>query len=188
MRRWLNWLAAGGIVLGLGFSTLSTLTELEEAALEPLPPDTRIDRIEVHKSRHELVLIADERPNRTYKVALGSGGIGPKLQEGDRKTPEGRYRINGRNPNSAFHLSLRISYPEPHEVKAARERGVSPGGDIMIHGLPNGSGWIGERHLLADWTAGCIAVTDAEIEEIWRVVKTIRRSRSSLRPPSCRAP
>ena len=171
MRRWFKFLAAGAIILGLCFGTLTTLTELEEAALEPLPPRTKVDRIEVHKTRHELVLIADERPIRTYRVALGGGGPGPKLQEGDRKTPEGRYRINGRNPNSAFHLSLRISYPEPHEVKAARARGVSPGGDIMIHGLPNGSGWIGERHLLADWTAGCIAVTNAEIEEIWRVVK-----------------
>lgn len=171
MRRLIKWLGAVVLVVGVGIGVLAGLTEWDTLRDEPLPVEATVDRIVVHKSRHELVLLSNERPIRTYKVALGSGGLGPKMQEGDGKTPEGRYRISGRNANSAFQLSLRISYPEPHEVEAARARGVSPGGDIMIHGLPNGSGWLGERHLLADWTAGCIAVTNAEIEELWRVVR-----------------
>lgn len=171
MRRLVKWLCALLIVVGVGVGVLAGLTEWESAELEPLPLDAEVDRIVVHKARHELVLLSKGQPVRTYRVALGGGGPGPKVQEGDGKTPEGQYRISGRNPNSAFHLSLRISYPEPNEVAAAKSRGVSPGGDIMIHGLPNGTGWLGERHLLSDWTAGCIAVTNAEIEELWRVVK-----------------
>ena len=106
----------------------------------------------------------------TFSVALGAGGLGPKVQQGDERVPEGRYLIAGRNPKSAFHLSLRIGYPTPAQVEAARARGIDPGGDIMIHGLPNGQGWLGSQHLRSDWTAGCIAVTNEEIEWLWRAV------------------
>ncbi len=109
-------------------------------------------------------------PLKTYIVALGTTELGPKQREGDKKTPEGLYRISGRNPKSCCHLSLRISYPEPRDIALAKERGEPPGGDIMIHGLPNGFGGIGALHRLYDWTAGCIGVTDQEIEELWRVV------------------
>ncbi len=129
----------------------------------------RADQIVVNKSKRELLLYSNGKPIRTYRVALGDA-VGPKLRQGDRKTPEGLYRISGRNPASAFHKSLRISYPSAADrARAARER-VNPGGDIMIHGLPNGQGYIGAAHRLADWTDGCIAVTNAEIEEIWRLV------------------
>ncbi len=136
----------------------------------PLPPGTRADRILVVKSRRAMTLFRSGAELRTYDVALARGGMAPKRREGDALVPEGRYTISGRNPRSAFHLALRISYPEPRDVAAARARGEPPGGDIMIHGLPNGLGWLGALHRRADWTAGCIAVTDAEIEEIWRVV------------------
>jgi murein L,D-transpeptidase YafK len=85
------------------------------------------------------------------------------------KTPEGLYSIDYRNPHSDYHLALHISYPAPDDVKRAAARGVSAGGDIMIHGLPNGRGWIGKLHRQKDWTAGCIALTDKEIEELWRI-------------------
>lgn len=128
------------------------------------------DLLVVDKSLHRLSLFEHGRLLRVYQVALGGGGLGPKIRAGDRRTPEGRYVIDGRNPHSTYHLSLHISYPDAQDIAAAAARGVAPGGDIMIHGLRNGLGWIGGAHRRYDWTAGCIGVTDAEIEEIWRLV------------------
>lgn len=108
---------------------------------------------------------------REFRVAIGRGDPGPKQQQGDGRVPEGSYRIVGHNPNSAFHLSLRIGYPTPEQVAAAAKRGVNPGGDIMIHGLPNDRGWIGSRHTEFDWTDGCVAVTNREIEWLYKAVK-----------------
>jgi len=129
-----------------------------------------VDRILIEKAAHRMTLYDGERVIRSYRVSLGGGGLVPKPREGDRRTPEGDYRISGRNPRSAYHLSLRISYPTPAQVAQARRRGVSPGGDIMIHGLPNGRGWMKSAYVGRDWTDGCIAVSDDEIEEIWRLV------------------
>jgi murein L,D-transpeptidase YafK len=128
------------------------------------------DRIIVLKASHEMTLFKNGHPLKTYRVALGRGGIGPKLRAGDDKVPEGVYRIVGRNGHSAFHLALRVGYPTPGQVSQARSRGVDAGGDIMIHGIRNGWGWIGSAHRQLDWTRGCIAVTNREIEEIWRLV------------------
>jgi murein L,D-transpeptidase YafK len=129
-----------------------------------------VDRILVEKAAHRLTLYDGDHAVRTYRISLGGGGLAPKSREGDRRTPEGDYRISGRNPRSAYHLSLRISYPTPAQVADARRRGVSPGSDIMIHGLPNGRGLVKSAYVGRDWTDGCIAVTDDEIEEIWRLV------------------
>ncbi len=128
------------------------------------------DRIVVRKAKRELVLLRAGKAIRTYRIALGRTPIGAKDREGDGKTPEGSYTISGRNRASKFHLSLRISYPEPRDRERAQRLHVPPGGDIMIHGLPNGQGAIGASHLAEDWTEGCIAVTNSEIEEIWRLV------------------
>ena len=127
------------------------------------------DRILVRKAKRELVLLHQGRVLRSYRVALGGNPVGPKRRRGDGKTPEGLYTITARNSGSAFHRSLRISYPNAADRARARRDGVNPGGDIMIHGLPNGRGYIGKAHRLVDWTDGCIAVTDEEIEEIWRL-------------------
>jgi murein L,D-transpeptidase YafK len=128
------------------------------------------DRIVVLKSERTLTLMHEGKPFKTYKVALGGEPIGPKTQQGDHKTPEGTYTIDGRNLHSQFHKGLHVSYPSAQDVTQARKRGVSPGGAIMIHGLPNGMGWVGSAHLARDWTDGCIAVTDEEIDEIWKLV------------------
>jgi murein L,D-transpeptidase YafK len=128
------------------------------------------DRILVQKKAHLLTLFSDGQPIKTYRIALGRGGLGQKFQAGDNKVPEGVYRIVGRNPHSAFHLALRVGYPTPEQVGQAHQRGVDPGGDIMIHGIRNGLGWIGPLQREVDWTKGCIAVTDREIEEIWHLV------------------
>ena len=132
--------------------------------------DAVADRVLINKSERRLSLYRENRLLRTYKIALGPNPVGHKEREGDGRTPEGRYVIDSRNRNSAFHRSLRISYPNAEDRRRARRLGVSPGGDIMIHGLPNGMAAIGKAHILRDWTQGCIAVTNAEIEEIWRVV------------------
>lgn len=128
------------------------------------------DRVVVNKSKRELLLFWRGRVIRSYRIALGRSPVGAKQRQGDEKTPEGEYFISGRNAKSAFHRSLRISYPNAADQARARREKTDPGGDIMIHGLPNGQGWIGAAHRLADWTQGCIAVTNEGIEEIWRLV------------------
>jgi len=117
-----------------------------------------------------LTLISKGKVLKSYKIALGGNPNGPKERQGDNKTPEGSYVIDSRNRGSLYHLSLHISYPNEKDKKRAKQRGVSPGGDIMIHGLKNGFSWVGGRHTEADWTKGCIAVTDEEIVEIAKLV------------------
>ncbi len=125
-----------------------------------------VDRILIEKSARRLMLISRGEVLKTYKIALGGNPIGPKERQGDNKTPEGTYVIDARNRDSRFHLSLHISYPNERDKKRAKELGVSPGGGIMIHGIKNGFSWVGDAHAGVDWTKGCIAVTDQEIEEI----------------------
>ena len=135
----------------------------------PLPVGTTIDRILVEKSARRLSVFRNGDPVKVYRIALGRNPLGAKQEEGDMKTPEGIYHVDGRNPESSFHLALHISYPSDEDRKRASARDVSAGFDIMIHGIQNGRGWIGAFHRWEDWTAGCIAVTDEEIEELWRV-------------------
>ena len=122
------------------------------------------DMVVVFKSSRRMVLYSNGTPLRDYDIGLGWAPTGDKEFEGDGRTPEGSYYINRRNPNSAFHLSLGISYPDLNQVALAEAEGRNPGGDIFIHG------GLGKRRQRGDWTAGCIAVSDREIEEIWRLV------------------
>jgi murein L,D-transpeptidase YafK len=135
-----------------------------------LPEGTQVDRVVVRKSARTLELYRGIELLRTYSVALGRNPLGHKQQEGDGRTPEGHYVLDYRNPKSAFHRSLHVSYPSPNDTAAARGRGVSPGGMIMVHGVKNGMGLVGRLHRLFDWTDGCIAVSDREMDEIWRTV------------------
>ena len=164
-RRWLLKLSG---VLGIVLLAATGLKVLQVGS--PLPASARADQIIVNKQARELWLMAKGKPLKRYRIALGGNPRGHKTQQGDQRTPEGVYRIAGRNPRSAYHRALRVSYPNARDRRRAKQQGVSPGGDIMIHGLPNGLGWIGPLHRWVDWTAGCIAVTDPEIEEIWRAV------------------
>lgn len=137
-----------------------------EPRLPPQAPiEGPVDLILVDKSARVMVLYQNGWPVRLYPIALGFDPEGPKTAEGDGKTPEGRYRIDRRNPRSAFHLSLGIDYPRPAQRRAARALGQSPGGDIFFHGQPNAMP-AGYR-MRGDWTAGCIALTNAQIEEVW---------------------
>jgi murein L,D-transpeptidase YafK len=124
----------------------------------------RADRVVLNKGRREMLLLRGESVLRSYRVSLGREPVGHKEREGDGRTPEGRYVIDRRNPKSRYHLSLRISYPNEADRARALEMGVEPGGDVMIHGLKDGV----RRE--DDWTQGCIAVTDEEMDEIWKLV------------------
>ena len=156
--------------------TLEQELKGKEAEVTALKKDVVIipkgpaDRILIEKKERRMTLYSKGRALKSYQIALGGNPTGPKERQGDNKTPEGIYRIDARNRNSQFHLSLHISYPNEKDKKRARELGVSPGGDIMIHGLKNGLSWVGEQHTELDWTKGCVAVTDEEIEEIDKVV------------------
>ena len=129
------------------------------------------DRIIVRKKERRMDLMQGGQAMKTYNIALGGNPVGPKTRQGDHRTPEGIYVIDRRNPQSQFHRSLHISYPNAEDRERARRLGVPPGGDIFIHGLPNGYGFLGAAHRTRDWTDGCIAVTDQEIEEIWKLVE-----------------
>lgn len=130
----------------------------------------KADRIIVHKKSRTMDLMRSGQILKTYRIALGGEPVGRKVRRGDHRTPEGVYVIDRRNSQSQFHRSLHISYPNAEDKERAKRLGVSPGGDIFIHGLPNGYGWIGAAHRAKDWTDGCVAVTDHEIEEIWLLV------------------
>ncbi len=133
-----------------------------------LPPLVgTIDRIVVEKSARRMTIFQGDQAMRVYRVALGFKPSGDKQRQGDGRTPEGSFKINRRNDASAYHLSLGIDYPQPDDIARATEAGFDPGGDIFFHGQPNSLA--GQPALPGDWTAGCIALTDAEIREIWAV-------------------
>lgn len=133
----------------------------------PLPVSAVADKVVVLKGERKLQLLHGAEVLKTYRVALGGSPVGPKSKQGDHKTPEGTYILDRHNPHSLYHRSIHISYPNDEDVARARKLGVLTGGDVFLHGLPNDF-----RGLLApgDWTDGCIALTNEEIDEIWRVV------------------
>lgn len=154
-------IAAG--TFALLFALLSSLVVQAE--------DEKVDRILVEKGKRRLFLLDGEDIVRVFWISLGDNPVGHKLQEGDERTPEGTYTIDYRNPDSRFHRSLHISYPNDADRERAEREGVDPGGMIMIHGIGNALGWLRRFHRLMDWTDGCIAVTDAEMDTIWKLVE-----------------
>ncbi len=140
------------------------------SAGDELSASARADRVLVLKRERKLVLLANGRMLKTYRIALGGDPLGPKEREGDHQTLEGIYVLDRRNPKSRFYRSIHNSYPDAKDRARAQQLGVPAGGDIMIHGLPNRYRWVGNAHRLHDWTDGCIAVTDKEMDEIWRAV------------------
>lgn len=130
----------------------------------------KVDRIVIVKSKRGMVLMRDGKTVKTYKVALGAQPVGAKQRQGDHKTPEGNYVIDSKIEHSQFHHALHISYPSAADREWARKLGVSPGGDVEIHGLGAKFGWVGAAHREYDWTDGCVAVTKQEIDEMWPMV------------------
>ena len=135
-----------------------------------LPPLAAADSIVVYKRERTMTLFFRGVPVRSYFVALGARPVGDKVSAGDNRTPEGLFHIIAHNPASKYHLGLRISYPSAAHRARAEALGVDPGGDIMIHGLPKQFSAAGKDHRLDDWTNGCVALTNQEIEEVWRAV------------------
>jgi len=151
---------AGALLLALSAS----------AAAQPLPRGIRADRIVVHKAARTLVLYWHGVPLKSYRVALGSDPVGNKQQLGDQRTPEGVYHLSRRTKPSVFHAALAIDYPSAADRQRAKAAHVSPGGGLEIHGLRDGFDWLGSAHAIFDWTDGCIAITNSEIDELVRAV------------------
>ncbi len=143
---------------------------LERATFEPIPVGARATHVLIEKSARRLTLLRGPDVLKSYTVSLGREPLGAKEFEGDGKTPEGEYLLDWRKEDSQFHLALHISYPNAADLAHAEASERSAGGLIMIHGLRNGLGWLGPVHRLFDWTDGCIALTNREIEELWRVI------------------
>jgi murein L,D-transpeptidase YafK len=159
-----------GLALLLALATAGSAMVWAHWPGHPPPAGVVADRVVVLKGARELRIERGGVSLKTYRVALGRQPKGHKLHEGDDRTPEGTYRIDSRNARSAYHRALHVSYPNGVDRAIAARFGVSPGGDILVHGLGNGLGFLGRLHRLTDWTRGCIAVTNREIEEIWRAV------------------
>jgi murein L,D-transpeptidase YafK len=147
--------------------------QLAGCASKPAPTSAHVDRVVVMKGKRTMQLWKDGAVYREYRIALGDSPDGHKIEEGDERTPIGDYVLDWRNPNSNFHKSIHISYPNERDREFARAMGVSPGGMIMIHGRPN---WLTSPRVARsydgrDWTDGCIAVTNPEMDEIWSLVR-----------------
>ena len=163
MKRWL-------IIAALVASTIVGALAWANHHENPLPANVAADLVVVEKAKRQLLLYSQGQLLKSYTVSLGRVPVGAKEREGDKKTPEGRYLIDYRKADSAYFRALHISYPSVADTEAAKIKGVSPGSAIMIHGIRNGLGWVGRLHRLADWTLGCIAVTNHEMAELWRAV------------------
>ena len=150
------------LVLGLATSLCSSASNGDNVPV-------RADGIIVEKALRTMKLMSNGKVLKTYKVALSTAPIGPKQREGDHRVPEGKYIVDAKNSHSRFHLALHISYPNESDRQKARKLGVRPGGDIEIRGLGK-YGLVGSLHRQVDWTDGCVAVTNSEIDEIWPLV------------------
>lgn len=149
-------LAIMACLLGLSFVPAAEATDFPAA-----------EKIVVEKANRKLHLFKDGTPFRSFDIALGMYPDGDKLTEGDQKTPEGTYRLDARNPDSDFFLSIHISYPNSRDVRESRDKGLDPGGQIMIHGQPNDPTFSEAFYAKEDWTNGCIAVSNSDMIDIW---------------------
>jgi murein L,D-transpeptidase YafK len=146
------------------------MSGLFAAAAPAETTDIKPDRIVVLKSERQLMLMSGDSVLRSMPISLGLMPRGPKQREGDFRTPEGRYVIEAKNADSDFFLSLKVSYPNAADIAQARRLGVDPGGQIMIHGLPNAPSREDAAYVGLDWTDGCIAVTNSDMVDLWRLI------------------
>lgn len=167
---YLSKLALACIVLLMPFSTALVIHSSQAIASKGLHLAVKADQVLVFKKSRKLQLRIGDMILREYPIALGWNPMGHKQYEGDGRTPEGKYTISWKNPNSDFFLSLKVSYPNQNDIENARKRGDSPGNMIMVHGLPNDKTAREVNHPRADWTNGCIALNNTQIVEIWEMV------------------
>ncbi|MGE8293113.1 MAG: L,D-transpeptidase family protein [Sphingobacterium sp.] len=162
-----NWLKVGITVLLLSILALTVYNLYPESRLSK---NAVVDRLVVYKSKRTLLAYAQGKLLKSYQISLGGQPVGAKEIEGDLKTPEGLYYINDKNQYSDYHKNLGVSYPNEKDVAHAKTLGKTAGGDIKIHGLRNGMGFIGKLQRCVDWTFGCMALTNTEIDELYRAV------------------
>ena len=156
-------------VLMIALLALTVLSLQAQSATDPaLPASAMADKVLVLKGQRKLLLMKDGEVLKAYSVSLGGNPVGPKTRRGDRRTPEGQYVLDWHNPNSQYHRSIHISYPNTEDMARARRLGVPPGADLFIHGEPND--YDGPDQHLGDWTNGCVALTNTDMDEIWRAV------------------
>ena len=160
-------------LLFLGLISISAFTYAKNAVrqTQTIPADVTVDKVYVDKSERVLKLLSGDKVIKTYHIALGDSPAGHKRQQGDERTPTGTYKLDYKNEKSSYYRSIHVSYPNASDKAQARKRGVSPGGDIMIHGQKNGFGHLAAVTQKRDWTDGCIAVTNDEMDEIMAVYK-----------------
>jgi murein L,D-transpeptidase YafK len=158
MKKWIIWILGILILMGAVYYFFPE---------NKLPANKKIDKLVVLKGKRIMEVYSNGQIIKTYKIALGQNPTGDKESEGDKRTPEGEYRINDKNANSSFHKNLGISYPNTQDTEEAKKKNLEPGGEIKIHGIRNGFGFIGKFHRMLNWTAGCIAITDQEIDELY---------------------
>jgi murein L,D-transpeptidase YafK len=158
---------ANGKPQGPGRASASAQADASASDTSAVPPQLLADRVIVRKSERRLYLMHGDTVLRSYRVALGLNPVGPKEQEGDSRTPEGHYLLTRRNPRSEYFLSIQVSYPNDRDMQRARHNRLTPGGSIMIHGLPNELRREPTYYEKRDWTDGCIAVSDSDMLEIW---------------------
>ena len=173
-----GWLAVGVALLWAG--AVNADITFEDPALDAWKQLPLADEVLVLKSERKLYLLSEGDVLREFDIMLGGAPKGHKEREGDMRTPEGRYYLDLRNTNSDFFLSIRVSYPDPHDRRRAQRRGVDPGGQIMIHGFPNDRRYPERYYQGEDWTDGCIAVNDADMIDIW--LMTRERTPIEIRP------
>ena len=176
-RKYSNWLSIA-IVLGLAVFSTSAIATTKSTTTKSTTKQTQsifngviIDKVFVDKSERRLQLLSGDKVIKSYHIALGGNPIGHKQQEGDQRTPIGSYTLDYKNEKSQYYRSIHVSYPNAVDKASAKKRGVSPGGAIMIHGQKNGFGALALINQQRDWTAGCIAVTNDEMDEIMAAVK-----------------
>lgn len=159
--------APGDAPAALSFAEVNNYSNEKEYPKGELPAGMNFDRLVLEKSKHTLTAYSNGVAVRVYYVALGREPRGHKQFQGDMKTPEGKYTINDKNPNSAYRKNLGLSYPNKADREFARQQGKNPGGDIKIHGLAQHFAHMGAAHRQTDWTYGSIAVTNPEIDELF---------------------
>lgn len=163
----LGTLILAWLLLSVGPASATELAMLDHSTVNDRPD---VSQVLVRKKERRLYLLAGDRVVRSYRIGLGDNPSGHKLYEGDERTPEGEYILDWRNPNSDFYKSIHISYPNEKDRELASAWGLNPGGSIMIHGLPNEAEGMEFAYLGLDWTDGCIAVSNDEMDEIWQLV------------------
>ncbi len=136
----------------------------------PQPATKKVDRVVIEKGKRTMTVYQDNHVVASYRIALGREPVGPKNCEGDYKTPEGQYKVVGQNTQSRFYRSLMLNYPNANDIAVAKQRNCRPGGSIAIHGLENGFEWVGRTHSSVDWTNGCVAVTNQEMDRLWKLM------------------